>query len=68
VDADTYAAGQVSQALTAYADMARVVLNRLFVRIRLDRTTGALYQTETSLDEAAKIALVAMRRLFDALA
>lgn len=60
-------AADVSKALAAYADAARVHLNRLFVRIRLDRTTGALYHTEESLDTAARAALVAMRRLFDAL-
>lgn len=60
-------AGAVNDALAAYAVAASTHLNRFFVRIRLDRTTGALFATEPSLDEAARGALRAMRALFEAL-
>lgn len=53
-------------ALRTYADAAAMHLNKFFVRIRLDRTTGALYQREPSLDDTARTALQAMRRLFEA--
>lgn len=54
-------------ALRAYADAAATHLSKFFVRIRLDRTTGALYQKEPSLDEAARSALQTLRRLFESL-
>lgn len=57
----------VNEALTAYARAAAAHLSRLFVRIRLDRTTGALFQKEPPLDEAARSALRALRALFEAL-
>ena len=60
-------ASAVDNALAAYAAAAAMHLNRFFVRIRLDRTTGALFATEPSLDEAAREALRAMRALFEAL-
>lgn len=60
-------ADAVNDALAAYALAAATHLHRFFVRIRLDRTTGALFAAEPSLDEAARSALRAMRALFEAL-
>jgi hypothetical protein len=37
-----------------------MTLQKLFVRIRLDRTTGLLFATEPALDAAARALLAAL--------
>ena len=57
-DSDAKAAA-VDNALRAYAQHAMTVLQKLFVRLRLDKTTGVLFQTDPSLDNAARALLAA---------
>jgi hypothetical protein len=54
----------VENALRAYGQAAMTALQRLFVRIRLDRTTGALQQTDPELDRKAVALLEALAPLF----
>ncbi len=56
LDSDAKAAA-VDNALRAYAQHAMTVLQKLFVRLRLDKTTGVLFQTDPSLDNAARALL-----------
>lgn len=51
---------QLEGALQAYAQASVTALQRLFVRIRIDRTTGLLFQNEPALDAAAKAAIAAL--------
>ncbi|HZY98886.1 MAG TPA: hypothetical protein VFE36_04895 [Candidatus Baltobacteraceae bacterium] len=51
---------QIEAALQAYAQASVTTLQKLFVRIRIDRTTGLLFQNEPSLDAAAKAAVAAL--------
>lgn len=51
-------------ALRAYGQAAMTALQRLFVRIRLDRTTGALQQTDAELDRKAVALIEALAPLF----
>ncbi|HTZ55173.1 MAG TPA: hypothetical protein VMB20_08900 [Candidatus Acidoferrum sp.] len=57
--ADDAKAANIDNALRAYAQHAMTVLQKLFVRLRLDKTTGVLFQTEPSLDNAARALLAA---------
>jgi uncharacterized repeat protein (TIGR01451 family) len=50
-------AAAIDNALRAYAQHAMTALQKLFVRLRLDRTTGVLFQTDPSLDNAARALL-----------
>jgi uncharacterized repeat protein (TIGR01451 family) len=52
-------AATVDNALRAYAQHAMTVLQKLFIRLRLDKTTGVLFQTDPSLDNAARVLLAA---------
>lgn len=54
----------VENALRAYGQAAMTTLQRLFVRIRLDRTTGPLQQTDPELDRKAVALLEALAPLF----
>jgi hypothetical protein len=54
---DDARAAAIDNALRAYAQHAMTVLQKLFVRLRLDRTTGVLFQTDPSLDNAARALL-----------
>ena len=56
---DDARAAAVDNALRAYAQHAMTVLQKLFVRLRLDKTTGVLFQTDPSLDNAARALLAA---------
>jgi len=56
---DDARAAAVDNALRAYAQHAMTVLQKLFVRLRLDKTTGVLFQTDPSLDNAARVLLAA---------
>jgi len=51
-------------ALRAYGQAAMTALQRLFVRIRLDRSTGALRQSDAELDRRAVALLDALAPLF----
>jgi uncharacterized repeat protein (TIGR01451 family) len=59
VHSDDARAAAIDNALRAYAQHAMTVLQKLFVRLRLDRTTGVLFQTDPSLDNAARALLAA---------
>jgi uncharacterized repeat protein (TIGR01451 family) len=52
---------QIEGALRAYAQASVTVLQRLFVRIRIDRSTGLLSQTEPALDGAASALMAALK-------
>ncbi|HUA08798.1 MAG TPA: hypothetical protein VMA98_05935 [Candidatus Acidoferrales bacterium] len=52
-------AAALDNALRAYAQTSMTVLQKLFVRLRLDRTTGVLFQTDAALDSAARTLLAA---------
>lgn len=52
---------QLEAALQAYAQASVTMLQKLFVRIRIDRTTGLLFQTEPSLDVAAKTVIAGFK-------
>jgi uncharacterized repeat protein (TIGR01451 family) len=56
---DDARAASIDNALRAYAQHAMTVLQKLFVRLRLDKTTGVLFQTDSSLDNAARVLLAA---------
>jgi uncharacterized repeat protein (TIGR01451 family) len=52
---------QIASSLRAYAQASVTALQRLFVRIRLDRTTGLLFQPDVPLDTAAKAVIAAFK-------
>lgn len=54
---DDARAAALDNALRAYAQHSMTVLQKLFVRLRIDRTTGVLFQTDTALDAAARALL-----------
>ena len=51
---DSAAAVALENALRVYAQNAMTTLQKLFVRLRIDRTTGVLFQNEPQLDVAAR--------------
>lgn len=51
----------LENALRIYAQTAMTTLQKLFVRLRLDRTTGVLFQNDTNLDGAARALIIAFR-------
>jgi hypothetical protein len=53
---------EIAQGLRGYAQASVTVLQKLFVRIRVDRTTGILFQTEPALDAAARELIGAFKR------
>jgi uncharacterized repeat protein (TIGR01451 family) len=53
-------------ALRAYAQTAGTQLQKFFVRMRIDRTTGLLYAHEEALDTAARALIQALIALFPA--
>ena len=63
LDNDARAAA-IDNALRAYAQHSMTVLQKLFVRLRLDRTTGVLFQAEPALDAAARALLAACALAF----
>jgi uncharacterized repeat protein (TIGR01451 family) len=58
---DSALAEQLKSALHAYAQASVTTLKKIFVRIRVDRTTGLLFQTEPALDAAARAVVAAFR-------
>jgi hypothetical protein len=59
---DTGLRDEIASALRVYAQAAVQVLQRLFVRMRMDRTTGILLQTDASVDAAARTLIAAFKR------
>jgi uncharacterized repeat protein (TIGR01451 family) len=57
--ADDGRAASLDNALRSYAQTSMTVLQKLFVRLRLDKTTGVLFQTDTALDLSARALLAA---------
>ncbi|MHB8146695.1 MAG: hypothetical protein ACYDGM_05445, partial [Vulcanimicrobiaceae bacterium] len=53
----------LENALRTYAQSSMTALQRLFVRIRLDRTTGILFAPEPTLDAAARSLLAVLEAL-----
>ena len=51
-------------ALRAYAQVAATQLQRFFVRMRIDRTTGLLFANDETLDAAARSLVSALAALF----
>lgn len=51
-------------ALRAYAQTAATQLQRFFVRMRIDRTTGLLFANDETLDTAARALIAALTALF----
>ncbi|MBV8283879.1 MAG: hypothetical protein JO175_04460, partial [Candidatus Eremiobacteraeota bacterium] len=52
----------LERSLQTYAQNSVTVLQKLFVRIRVDRTTGLLFANEPAFDAAAKAVLAALKR------
>jgi uncharacterized repeat protein (TIGR01451 family) len=52
--ADVGRAAAIDNALRVYAQTSMTVLQKLFVRLRVDRTTGVLFQSDGALDAAAR--------------
>jgi len=61
---DEASRANVENALRAYAQASVTTLQKLFVRIRIDRTTGVLSQTDPELDRKAHAVLDALAALF----
>jgi len=57
---DQKARSHIEGTLQAYAQASVTTLQKLFVRIRIDRTTGLLFQNEPALDAAAKAVVAAL--------
>jgi hypothetical protein len=55
-----------NHALRAYAQTSATQLQRFFVRMRIDRTTGLLFAHDELLDSAARTAIAALIALFAA--
>ncbi len=60
-DLDVALSAALENALRVYAQTAMTTLQKLFVRLRLDRTTGVLFQTEHQLDVAARALVTAFK-------
>ena len=54
ISSDSPAAAALENALRVYAQNAMTTLQKLFVRLRIDRTTGVLFQNDSQLDVAAR--------------
>jgi uncharacterized repeat protein (TIGR01451 family) len=57
---DDARAAAIDNALRSYAQHSMTVLQKLFVRLRIDRTTGVLFQADAALDAAARVLLAAL--------
>lgn len=58
---DATVSDMLETALHKYAQISVTVLQKLFVRIRVDRTTGLLFANEPEFDAAAKSVLAALK-------
>lgn len=61
LDPNDPASVALENALRVYAQTAMTALQKLFVRLRIDRTTGVLFQTEPQLDAAARALVSAFK-------
>ncbi len=61
LDPNDAASAALENALRVYAQTAMTTLQKLFVRLRIDRTTGVLFQTEPQLDVAARALVTAFK-------
>lgn len=59
IASDSAAGAVLENALRVYAQTAMTTLQKLFVRLRIDRTTGVLFQTDAQLDAAARAVVTA---------
>jgi len=59
---DSALQGEIATALRFYAQASVTVLQKLFVRMRIDRTTAILLQTEPILDAAARALIGVFKR------
>ncbi|HEY1975412.1 MAG TPA: hypothetical protein VGG89_02565 [Candidatus Baltobacteraceae bacterium] len=59
---DERLASDIETALRAYAQASVTVLQKLFVRIRIDRTTGLLFANEPAFDAAATSVIGHLKR------
>ncbi len=59
IASDSAAGAALENALRVYAQTAMTTLQKLFVRLRIDRTTGVLFQTDAQLDAAARALVTA---------
>lgn len=59
------AAAAIENALRLYAQLSMTTLQKLFVRIRIDRTTGLLFASEPALDAAARAVLASMGTIIE---
>lgn len=64
IAADANAQTAADRALREYAQISTTVLQRLFVRMRVDGTTAILFGNEPQLDAAARALLAALAPLF----
>lgn len=62
---DQAAAAAIENALRSYAQLSMSTLQKLFVRIRIDRTTGLLFAGEPALDAAARAVLTALSSIIE---
>ncbi|MBV8639533.1 MAG: hypothetical protein JO322_15755 [Candidatus Eremiobacteraeota bacterium] len=61
LDPNDASSAALENALRVYAQAAMTALQKLFVRLRIDRTTGVLFQTEPQLDAAARALVTAFK-------
>jgi hypothetical protein len=57
---DEATSASIENALRRYAQVSMTALQKLFVRVRIDRTTGILFAHEPALDVAAREVLAAL--------
>lgn len=62
---DSAAGAALENALRIYAQTAMTTLQKLFVRLRLDRTTGVLFQNDGQLDSSARALIAAFRNALE---
>jgi hypothetical protein len=62
---DSAAGAALENALRIYAQTAMTTLQKLFVRLRLDRTTGVLFHNDTHLDATARSLIAAFRNALE---
>ena len=60
-DVDPNVRSQIEHAMRNYAQVSVTALQKLFVRIRIDRTTGLLFQTDPALDASANAVIAAFK-------
>lgn len=62
---DKAAGAAIENALRNYAQLSMTTLQKLFVRIRIDRTTGLLFANEPALDVAARAVVAALSSIIE---